>query len=80
MAIRKKAAARKHEVQATIGLINLTKAGTSLRLEIFANKEKIGDLQIGRGSMTWWGAKRQRSKRLTWSQFADRMNVLAYGE
>jgi len=80
MATRKKAPTRKREVQVTIGLINLTKAGTSLRLELLANKEKIGDLEIGRGSMSWWGAKRQRSKRLTWSQFADRMNALAYGE
>lgn len=80
MATRKKSAARKHEVRATIGLINLTKAGTSIRLEIFAKKEKIGDLVLGRGSVNWWGAKRQRSKTLSWSHFADRMNDLAYGE
>lgn len=80
MATKKRAPQRRHEVRATLGVANLTKAGTSLKLEIFAKGEKIGQLEIGRGSMTWWGAKRKRSKTLSWSRFADHMNAMAYGD
>jgi len=39
----------------------------------------LGALEIGRGSMYWTGANRQRSKRLNWSSFAAMMDKLAYG-
>lgn len=76
----KKRRTRKHEVKAQLSVLELTKAGTSLSLEIFASREKIGTLEIGRGSLTWWGGKRQHGKRLSWSRFAQQMNSLAYGE
>jgi hypothetical protein len=49
-------------------------------LQIYANKEKIGELEIGRGSLYWQGRKKRRSKRLDWSRFADMMDELAYGK
>lgn len=70
---------RKHEVNAELKVLGLTKAGTSLELEIFADGEKIGRLVIGRGSLNWSGARRQRVKRIPWSDFARHMDEIAYG-
>jgi hypothetical protein len=78
--VRHSAAERKHAVKARLNVHELTKAGTSLNLEIFAAGEKIGELEIGRGGLYWWGGRRHRSKRLSWSDFAERMNELAYDE
>jgi hypothetical protein len=85
MAVRRKkavrkAAARKHEVKADLANFELAKARSSLTLQIYANKEKIGELEIGRGSLYWHGRKKQKSKRLDWSRFAEMMDELAYGE
>jgi hypothetical protein len=70
---------RKHSVRAQLTVQELTKAGTSLMLEISARGEKIGELEIGRGSLYWRGGKRQLRKRLSWSRFAELMDELAYG-
>ncbi|HYR00652.1 MAG TPA: hypothetical protein VET86_11460 [Casimicrobiaceae bacterium] len=71
---------RKHEVKGELANFELAKAKSSLNLEIFANNEKIGELEIGRGSLFWYGRNRHKSKRLNWSRFAEMMDVLAYGE
>lgn len=73
-----KPVSRKHEVRAKLSVVELTKAGTSLDLEISADGERLGSLQIGRGSLYWRGAKRQRGRRVSWSQFAQQMDKLAY--
>ena len=38
----------------------LTKAGTSVQMEIHASGEKIGTIVLGRGSISWYGGKRQK--------------------
>lgn len=76
----KKKAERKHEVRAQLLNVELVKAKSSLRLEIFAQKEKLGELEVGRGAIYWYGANRQKSKRINWSKFAKMMDELAYGE
>ena len=70
---------RKHAVRAELNVQELTKAGTSLSLEISARGEKIGELEIGRGALYWRGGRRQTKKRLSWSRFAELMDDLAYG-
>ncbi len=70
---------RKHVVKGELANFELAKAKSSLNLEIFANDEKIGELEIGRGSLFWYGRNRHKSKRLNWSRFAEMMDVLAYG-
>lgn len=75
----KKTIQRKHEVHAELTNVELVKAKSSLKLELFANQEKIGELEIGRGSMYWRGANRQTSKRIDWSRFAAMMDSMAYG-
>jgi len=69
---------RKHEVKADLQVPILAKAGSSLKLQIYASKEKIGEIIIGRGSLYWYGRKRQRAKRISWSRFAEMMDQLAY--
>jgi hypothetical protein len=69
---------RKHQVRATLNVVELTKAGTSLELQIFADREKIGSLSIGRGSLTWRGGKKQKAKRLSWTEFAQHMDSWTY--
>ncbi|MGH7627605.1 MAG: hypothetical protein ACREOJ_20090 [Gemmatimonadaceae bacterium] len=78
MPTRKRPLARKHQVRAQLNVQELTKAGTSLTLEISARGEKIGELTIGRGSLFWRGGRRQKEKRLSWSRFAELMDDLAY--
>ena len=71
---------RKHEVRAELSNFTLAKAKSALTLEIYARREKVGELQVGRGSLYWWGKHRQKSKRVSWSKFTDMMNELAYGK
>jgi hypothetical protein len=73
-------APRKHTVHAAIENFELTKAGSSLGLEIYAHGEKLGTLEVGRGSLFWWGRNRQRRKRIDWTMFAEMMDRLAYGD
>jgi hypothetical protein len=70
---------RKHSVKAHLQVMELAKAGSSLDLEIYASKEKLGTLIIGRGSLYWYGRNRHKSKRISWSRFAEMMDELAYG-
>lgn len=71
---------KKHSVRADLHVKELTKTGSSLNLEIFANEEKIGTLILGSGSLFWFGRKRQKRKRIDWTKFADMMDELAYGK
>ena len=79
-AVKRSTTARTHAVRAQLSVQELTKAGTSLFLEISARGEKIGELEIGRGSLYWKGGRRQTRKRLPWPKFAELMDRLAYGE
>lgn len=76
----KKKLERKHEVRAELTNVELVKAKSSLKLEVFASKEKLGEMQIGRGSIYWWGANRKTNKRINWTKFAEMMDELAYGK
>ncbi|HXX82503.1 MAG TPA: hypothetical protein VEN29_00835 [Casimicrobiaceae bacterium] len=70
----------KHVVKAELANFELVKAGSSLRLEIFSNDEKIGELEVGRGSLYWYGRNRKTRERVDWSRFAEMMDELAYGK
>jgi hypothetical protein len=66
---------RKHAVRAALSVPELTKAGTSLKLEISQAGEKIGELQIGRGGFFWKRGKGKKSRRLSWARFVDIMHA-----
>jgi hypothetical protein len=71
---------KKHSVKANLHVLELTRAGSSLDLAIYADQEKIGTMIIGSGSLLWYGGKRQIRKRIPWSRFAAMMDELAYGK
>jgi hypothetical protein len=68
----------RHVVKAQLANFELVKAGSSLRLQIFSNEEKIGQLEVGRGSLYWNGRNRKSRERVDWSRFAEMMDKLAY--
>jgi hypothetical protein len=72
----KKKAARKHRVKAQVHNIDLTKAGSSMLLEVFSEGEKIGTVEIGRGSLRWYGRHRPTPKTIAWSKLADWMDSI----
>src|SRR5688572_19713506 len=76
MARKKK---RKHEVIAELSNVELAKAKSALKLRIYAKEHTIGELEVGRGSLYWYGRHKQKAKRINWSRFADMMDELAYG-
>jgi len=73
-------ASRKHSVSCTVKVPELTKSGSSVWFEVHAEGEKIGTIVLGRGSITWYGGRRQNGTRITWSKFAELMNRHCYGE
>lgn len=76
---RKKWSRRKHQVDMNLQAFDISKAGTSLELEIYARGEKLGLLVVGRGSINWRGQNRRSTKRIPWTRFAEMMDELAYG-
>lgn len=74
----KKKSLKKHSVRANLNVKELTKTGSSLDLEIYANREKIGTLILGSGSLFWFGKGRHKRKRIDWTRFAQMMDELAY--
>ncbi len=77
---KKKKLIKKHSAKANLHVVELTRAGSSLDLAIYADNEKIGTMIIGRGSLLWYGGERQLRKRIPWSRFAAMMDELAYGK
>jgi hypothetical protein len=67
-----------HSVKANLQIFNLSKAGTSLELEVFEQKTrtkrlKLGTVIIGRGSLTWIKRGGQIGRRMSWSRLAEIM-------
>ena len=77
---RKKKTVKVHRVRAELRIPQLSKAGTSLDLAIYAGEQKIGTLIMGRGSLYWYGRKRHLTKRISWTAFAEMMDRKAYGK
>lgn len=65
---------RKHSVRASVQIHQLSKAGTSIDFQIYADEEKIGTMIIGRGSITWFGRNRKTPIELNWTRFAQIMD------
>ena len=41
--------------------------------EVFADREKFGELRISRGGVDWWPRGTRKTEPMTWEQFAARM-------
>ena len=71
---------RAHRVTGSIDNLDLTKASTALTLKLEHKGEKIGELTIGRGSVTWNGRNRKKGVSWSWSQFAAFLDRHGYDE
>jgi acetyl-CoA carboxylase carboxyltransferase component len=80
MGRKKKTLERKHRVKARLQVEELAKAGSALYLDIFADEEKIGTIEIGRGSFIWWGGKRKKRRKISWSDFAELLDRYFYDQ
>ncbi len=75
----KNESSRVHSVQAELSVFELAKAKSALTLTISARREKLGEIEIGRGGLFWKGKNRKAiGKRISWTTFAEKMNELAY--
>jgi len=72
---RKTRTNQRHQVDATVRVRDLTRAGTSLELDVYDDGRKLGRITLGQGSMIWTRG-RARPKRIRWSEFAQIMNEL----
>src|SRR4029453_3518193 len=70
---------RKHAVYANLHVPELTKAGGGPEPYIYARGEKLGEVDIGRGGFYWKGGGRHRRKRISWTDFAGKMEGPGYG-
>ena len=64
-----------HKVRASLVVQQLSKAGSSLQLDIFNAEGKLGSLVIGQGSLTWYAKSKQTGKNRSWTAFADWMDT-----
>lgn len=78
--MKKKKAVRKHGVYVNLQMFDLAKSGSAMGFEIYANSKKLGSIEIGRGSFTWYGKGRKKYGSLSWTEFARQMNKLFYSE
>jgi hypothetical protein len=69
---------RKHRIKVLLQVEELPKAGSALYFEIYASKERIGRVEIGRGSFTWYGKNRENGRRISWGKFAELLNGHCY--
>jgi len=73
------AADKKHEVRANVQLLELSKAGSAIRLEVFAEGKKLGEIEIGHGSFGWKKASSKRDfRRRDWTTFTELLNEVLY--
>jgi ribosomal protein S3 len=63
----KKKLIKKHSVKANLQVVELTRAGSSLDLEIYADQEKIGTMIIGQGGTRILRVSHGRDARATFS-------------
>ena len=66
---------KKHEVRVTVQVLELSKAGSGIELEISSEDGKLGTIEIGHGSFGWRKASGKRGfRRVDWTTFAKHMN------
>ena len=78
MGKKRKNLVRRHQVKASMQLLELNNAGSSMELEVYEAGEKLAH-HTGPRVVDLFGANRQKSKRWSWRAFAKIMNQQAYG-
>jgi hypothetical protein len=75
---RKKVSKDKFGVTASLTNFELPKAGAAITLKIYRRGKKLGELEVGRGSISWFGAYRQSAQPMNWGRFAAMMDRETY--
>ena len=66
---------KKHEVKVRVQVLELSRAGSGIELEISSEGERIGTIEIGHGSFGWRkGRGKSGFRRIDWTTFANWMN------
>lgn len=66
---------KKHEVKVKVQVLELSKAGSGIELEVYAEGERLGTMEIGHGSLGWRKGRGKRGfRRVDWTTFAKWMN------
>jgi len=69
--MKAKTTAKVHTVKAILQVLDLSKAGSALELAVYADRQRIRRVIIGRGSLTWFGKQRKNGRRIDWSRLAE---------
>ena len=73
------AADKKHEVKVQVQVLELSKAGSGITLEISSEGERLGTIEIGHGSFGWRrGRGKSGFRRVDWTTFASWLNDRLY--
>jgi len=65
---------KKYEVKVNVQVIELSKAGSGIKIEINSEEGRLGTVEIGHGSFGWRkGRGKSGFKRVDWTTFARRM-------
>ena len=67
-------AEKKHSVKASLQILELTKAGSAIKLDVYSGATKLGTVRIGHGSIGWKPVNRQSFVSIDWSSFAKLMD------
>jgi hypothetical protein len=68
---RKTGRRTRNRVEGGIRNFTLTRAGSSITLEIFSGRTPLGTADIGVGSIMWRGPYGKKPKRIRWQRFAE---------
>ena len=70
---------KKHEVKVQVQVLELSKAGSGITLEITSEGERLGTIEIGHGSFGWRrGRGKSGFRRVDWTTFAGWLNDRLY--
>jgi hypothetical protein len=66
---------KRHEVKVKVQVLELSKAGSGIELEISSEDGKLGTIEIGHGSFGWRKASGKRGfQRVDWTTFTGWLN------
>jgi hypothetical protein len=71
MSTKRKRKNVRNKVEGSIRNFTLTRAGSSITLEIFAGRTPLGTADVGVGSIMWRGPYGKKTKRVRWQRFAE---------
>lgn len=63
-----------------MNVLELSKAGSAIKLAVTADGETLGTIRIGKGSLGWKGKGRKKFNDISWTKFADMMDEKFYTE